>query len=225
LSHAGHAGHAGHGGHSGRTGPDDGVAAFVRAALPAPPARVLEVGAGAGELAAALRAAGWDVVAIDPAADGAEGVEPLALLDAPGDDGSFDAAVAVVSLHHVEPLEESCARLAALVRPGGILAIDEFDVAGFDERAARWQTAQRAAAGIGHPEHEASWSEDLRHHMHPVAKIRAALAANGFDVGEPVPGPYLYRWDLDPALRAVEERLIAAGDLPATGVRMVGVRR
>jgi len=52
---------------------DAGVAAFVRGALPPPPARVLEVGAGSGELAAALREAGYDVVAIDPAADGALG--------------------------------------------------------------------------------------------------------------------------------------------------------
>ena len=203
---------------------DAGLVAFVRAALPPPPARVLEVGAGGGELAALLREAGYDVVAIDPAADGAPGVEPVALLDVTADDASFDAAVAVVSLHHVEPLAESCARLAAVVRPGGVLAIDEFDVTKFDERAAAWQIAQRRAAGIDHPDHEASWSEDLRHHMHPVAAIRAALA-RAFDVGEPVPGPYLYRWDLHPALRPVEEALIAAGDLPATGARMVGVRR
>jgi hypothetical protein len=49
--------------------------------------------------------------------------------------------------------------------------------------------------------------------------------AEGFDVGEPVRGPYLYRWDLDPGLRPVEERLVGAGDLPATGARLVGVRR
>jgi hypothetical protein len=40
-----------------------------------------------------------------------------------------------------------------------------------------------------------------------------------------VPGPYLYRWDLDPVLRTIEERLVAAGDLPATGARLIGVRR
>jgi hypothetical protein len=113
---------------------------------------------------------------------------------------------------------------AAAVRPGGVLVVDEFDVGRFDERAAAWQMRQRAAAGIGHPEHEHSWSADLRHHMHPVAEIRAALAS-AFDLGEPVPGPYLYRWELHPALRAVEEELIAAGELPATGARMVGVRR
>ena len=204
---------------------DDGVLAFVRAALPPPPARVLEVGAGRGELAAALRAMGWEVVAVDPAADGAPGVQPIPLLEVSGADASFDAAVAIVSLHHVEPLAESCARLAALVRPGGVLAVDEFDVARFDERAAAWQGAQRAAAGRTAPEHPAAWVGDIRHHMHPVTEIRAALVAEGFDVGEPVRGPYLYRWDLDPGLRPVEERLVAAGDLPATGARLVGVRR
>ena len=204
--------------------PDDGVLAFVRATLPPPPARVLEVGAGGGELATALRAIGYEVVAIDPRDDEAPGVEPVSLLELEAPDGSFDAAVAVVSLHHVEPLPESCARLAALVRPGGVLVVDEFDVGRFDERAARWQMAQRDAAGLGPHEHDGSWSAELRRHMHPVAVIRAALAP-AFDVGEPVRGSYLYRWDLDPALRPVEEALIAAGALPATGARMVGTRR
>jgi SAM-dependent methyltransferase len=204
---------------------DDGVLAFVRATLPPPPARVLEVGAGHGELAAALRTMGWDVVAVDPAADGAPGVEAIPLLEVAGADASFDAALAVVSLHHVEPLRKSCARLAALVRSGGVVAIDEFDVSRFDERAAAWQGAQRAAAGKAAPEHAEHWVGDIRHHMHPVTEIRAALVAEGFDVGEPVRGPYLYRWDLDPALRPVEERLVGAGDLPATGARMVAIRR
>ena len=60
--------------------------------------------------------------------------------------------------------------------------------------------------------------------MHAVTTIRDALAP-AFALGEPVRGPYLYRWDLDPALRAVEERLVAGGELPATGARLVGVRR
>jgi 2-polyprenyl-3-methyl-5-hydroxy-6-metoxy-1,4-benzoquinol methylase len=203
---------------------DDAVLAFVRAHLPPPPARVLEVGAGRGELAAALRGAGYEVVAIDPAADGAPGVEAVPLHDFRADDGSFDAAVAIVSLHHVEPLAGSLARLAALVRPGGVLVVDEFDVSTFDERAARWQMGQRAAAGLEHPQDIAAWSHDLRGHLHDVATIRAALEP-GFALGEPVRGPYLYRWELDPALRTVEEHLVAAGDLPATGARFVGIRR
>jgi SAM-dependent methyltransferase len=204
--------------------PDAAVLAFVRAALPAPPARVLEVGAGRGALAAVLREAGYDVVAIDPAADGAPGVEPVALLDLEADDASFAAAIAVLSLHHVDPLAASCARMAALVRPGGTLVVDEFDVALLDERAARWQMAQRAAAGLHVPDDLVAWAAGMRGHLHALSEIRNALAPE-FAAGEPVRGAYLYRWELDPALRAVEERLIADGALPATGARLVGVRR
>jgi SAM-dependent methyltransferase len=196
----------------------------VRGALRPPPARVLEVGAGQGELATVLREAGYEVVAIDPAADGAPGVEPVALLDLIAPDASFDAAVAVVSLHHVEPLAASCDRLAAAVRPGGTLVIDEFDTARFDDRAVRWQMAQRAAAGLHVPDDPAASAAHMREHLHAFDEIRAALA-DAFDVGEPVRGAYLYRWDLDPSLRDVEERLIADGELPATGARAVGIRR
>jgi SAM-dependent methyltransferase len=203
---------------------DAGVVAFVRAALPPRPARVLEVGAGRGELAAALRDAGYDVLAIDPAGDGAARVEPVALADLEAAEGAFDAAVAVVSLHHVEPLVASCERLAELLRRGGRLVIDEFDVDRFDARAAGWQAAQRAAAGLHVHGDPADWPTDLREHLHPLGDIRAALAP-AFALGEPVRGAYLYRWDLDPALRAVEERLVADGALPATGARLVGIRR
>jgi hypothetical protein len=41
----------------------------------------------------------------------------------------------------------------------------------------------------------------------------------------PVPGPYLHRWNLGAAWRDAEERLIAAGRLPAIGARLVGLRR
>jgi SAM-dependent methyltransferase len=202
------------------------VLAFVRAALPAPPARLLEVGAGRGELAAALRDAGYEVVAVDPAAgdDDAAGVWPVALHEVGEADGSFDGAIAVLSLHHVEPLPESCARLAALVREDGRLVVDEFDVERFDERAARWLRAQRAAAGDEHVHDPAAWVADLRAELHPVDALRDALDPP-FALGEPVRGPYLYRWDVDPALRVVEEGLIARGELPATGARLVGRRR
>ena len=91
---------------------DPGVLAFARGALPPPPARVLEIGAGDGALAAALREAGHDVTAIDPGAEDGTGVERTTLIEATG---SYDAAIAVVSLHHVEPLAESCEHLAGLL--------------------------------------------------------------------------------------------------------------
>ena len=207
--------------------PDDGtvltadVVAFVRSALPPPPAHVLEVGAGRGELAAELRGAGYEVRAIDPAAEDGSGVEKVELLQV---DGTFDAAVAIVSLHHVEPLQECCAHLATLVRPGGLLVIDEFDVERLDERAATWWLGQRRAVGASEPHDAAGLVAAMRHHIHPLSAIRESLLSY-FALGEPVPGPYLHRWELAPGLRDVEEQLVAAGKLPAIGARLVGARR
>ena len=197
------------------------VLAFVRGALPPPPAHVLEIGAGRGELAAELRDAGYDVCAVDPAADEGTGVERVALLEA---DGMFDAAVAIVSLHHVDPLAQSCAHLATLVRPGGLLVIDEFDVSRLDERAARWWLSQRRALGGEEERDEASLISFMQDHVHSLEAVVAALLPS-FELGEPVHGPYLHRWNLEPALRSVEEQLIAAGRLPATGARLVAERR
>jgi len=197
------------------------VLAFVRAALPPPPAHVLEIGAGGGELAAQLRAAGYDVRAIDPAADGGNGVERAALLEV---SGTFDAAVAVVSLHHVEPLDASCAHLATLIRPGGRVVIDEFDVAALDERAGEWWLGRRRAAGADDEHDAASLVRFMREHVHALDCVLESLRPH-FAIGEPVPVPYLHRWNLEPGLRDVEEQLIAAGRLPATGARLVARRR
>ncbi len=200
---------------------DPGVLAFARGALPPPPARVLEIGAGTGELAAALREHGYAVRAIDPKAEDGDGVEQTALIDATG---SYDAAIAVVSLHHVEPLADSCARLAALVEPGGVLAIDELDIRRYDERVTTWWLHQRRAAGYDDEHTPESILAGMRGHIHALDDVLAALAPH-FELGEPVRGPYLHRWHLPPGLRENEERLIGEGRLPATGARLVGVRR
>jgi SAM-dependent methyltransferase len=198
------------------------VVAFVLASLPPAPARVLEIGAGDGALASTLRDAAYDVLAIDPASETAD-VVAVPLHEVDGHE-PFDAAVAVLSLHHVEPLRESCERLAQLVRPGGALVIDEFDVERLDERAARWWLGQRAAAGL-EPEHEPSeLVRRYREHLHPLARVTGELARSGFALGEPVRGAYLHRWWLVDGLRPAEEQLIASGAIPATGARLVGVR-
>ena len=197
--------------------------AFVRANLPEPPARVLEVGAGDGGLARALRADGYDVLAIDPRSD-SEDVRPIALAELDEPAGSFAAAVAVVSLHHVEPLEESCRRLGELVEPGGMLVIDEFDVGALDLGAAAWWLEQRAAIGEPQPQTAEELVADHRLHLHPLARILAALEPD-FELGSPVRGAWLHHWKLGDSLRVVEEEAIARGRISAVGARLVGRRR
>jgi SAM-dependent methyltransferase len=197
--------------------------AFVRANLPEPPARVLEIGAGDGALARALRAAGYDVLAIDPRSESDDvRAVPIADLDEPA--GSFAAAVAIVSLHHVDPLEESCRRLGELVAPGGTLVIDEFDVGAFDVTAAAWWLEQRAALGGPPPKTAEELVEEHRDHLHPLDRILAALEPD-FELGPPVRGAWLHRWNLGDSVRGVEEDAIARGRLPAVGARLVARRR
>jgi SAM-dependent methyltransferase len=171
-----------------------------------------------------MRDAGYDVVAVDPAAgDGDSGVLPIGLLDVDAPDGAFDAAVAVVSLHHVEPLEESCRHLGTLVRPGGRLVIDELDMAQLDAPAVRWFLDHR---DHGH-EVEAGPDQivaEMQSHLHPLSKIVSGLDP-WFELGAIERGPYLYRWALRPELRGDEEQAIDGGRVPATGARVLGMRR
>jgi SAM-dependent methyltransferase len=198
------------------------VEEFVRAGVPPPPARLLEVGAGSGELARTLAGAGYDVVAIDPAGEG--DVLPVALLDFDAPPASFDAALAVVSLHHVEPFEPSCARLASLVRPGGVLVVDEFDVARFDEASAAWLVDRWRETGRDAGRPPAEIVAHYRAHLHPLDAIRAGLD-EWFDLGPVTHASYLYRWYLGEEFRAAEEALIADGSLPEVGARFAGTRR
>jgi len=197
------------------------VEEWVAANLPPPPARVLEVGAGDGALARALRDRGYRVVAIDPKSE-SEDVLPVALADLPALD-LFDAAVAVVSLHHVEPLHASVERLAEVLPPGAPLLLDEFDASTLDARAAAWWLEQRRALGAEEPETPPELAAKMRQKLHSVEALAAALEP-WFELGEPVRGTYLYRWKLDESLRPLEEELVGRGELPQTGVRIVARR-
>jgi SAM-dependent methyltransferase len=202
---------------------DSEVAAFVSANLPPPPCGVLEVGAGEGELATALAAVGYTVTAIDPNPRG-EHVHGIALGDLDPEAGAFESAVAIRSLHHVEPLGPSVQRLAEVLQPGAPLVIDEMDVAAFDRRAAEWWLRQKAARGEAPDKTPEQLVDDHRSHLHPLDAILEALSG-WFTVGAPVRGTWLYRWDLGESYRVEEETLIASGQLPAMGARIVAIRR
>jgi 2-polyprenyl-3-methyl-5-hydroxy-6-metoxy-1,4-benzoquinol methylase len=88
------------------------VLEFVTAQLPAAPARVLEVGCGAGRLAGALDDMGHRVVAIDPAAPEGSIFQSVSLEEF-ADPGRFDAVVASRALHHIYDLAEALSKCSA----------------------------------------------------------------------------------------------------------------
>ena len=104
------------------------------------------------------------------------------------------------------------------------LVVDEFDVGAFDLGAAAWWLEQRAAIGEQQPETAEELVAEHREHLHPLEQIVAALDPH-FELGPPLRGAWLHRWNLGDSLRAVEEEAIARGRLRATGARLVGRRR
>jgi SAM-dependent methyltransferase len=191
---------------------------FVLAELPRPPARVLEVGCGDGELARALAAAGYEILAVDPHAPEGEIFERTTIEEL-RDPGPFDAVVASRSLHHVEDLDRALAKIARL---SGLFVLDEFAWDRLDDATARWYDEQRRLAPDPPPP-SSEWR--VRHAgLHGFDALRAALARH-FAERSFALVPYLHRYLHVPELEAQEAQLIAAGKIQALAFRFVGEPR
>ncbi len=94
--------------------------------------RVLDLGAGEGQISRLLTAAGSTVIGVDPtwsqmkvAAErgGGAAYAVAAAAELPHPDASFDAVVACLVFEHIDPLVPAVAEVARLVRPGGRFAL------------------------------------------------------------------------------------------------------
>jgi SAM-dependent methyltransferase len=194
---------------------------FVLAVLPPPPASVLEVGCGAGKLARAMDEAGHRVLAVDPEAPAGPIFRRAKLEELELDPGSFGAAVATYSLHHVDELTQALDSIAGLLEPHGRLVIEEFGWDLLDLPTAEWYRQQQGASSVEsvlgdwRAEHEG---------LHGYSELRQALderfAEHSFEWR-----PYLFRClerdDLERGERAAIER----DAIRAVGFRYVGTRR
>ena len=204
---------------------------FARNYLPAPPARVLDVGCGQGELTTVLAVAGYDVLGIDPLAPQGDLFRRVRLEDLGDDEGGFDAAVAVRSLHSIRDLAHGLDRVAALLRPGAVLVIDEIGWDLMDEPTLDWLYGQQralAAAGQGEAplsldEVREEW-ESSHLGIHGFSALRAELEAR-FEERAFVWTPFLHRLLGGVATEVLEQALIDAGAIQPLGFRWAGVAR
>jgi SAM-dependent methyltransferase len=224
------------------------VEGFVLHQIGDPPARVLEVGCGKGDLAYALDRAGYSVTAIDPRAPEGSifrrvGIEEFS------EPGPFDHVVAILSLHHVEDIGGALDKIVSLLRAGGILVVVEFAWDRIDAATAEWALARLPYASASG---KRSWLEgccrgrahdggDKGGHLHAEAHVaRWADEERLHDSGQMLEEigcrsaqrsfswwPYLYP-DLDDTSEAEEVATIKAGEINATSfcyVRAVASKR
>ena len=126
----------------------------------------------------------------------------------------------MVSLHHVVPLGQSLRRLSEVLRHGARLVVDEFDVDLLDERAVGLVARPRTATTSSPPTTSPRCASTC---------TRSARSARSWRRGSTSASPSRARTSTagrtGPELRDEEERLIAAGELPAVGTRFIAIRR
>lgn len=192
---------------------------FVVGELPAPPARVLEVGCGEGELARALDAAGFGVLAVDPRAPEGPIFQRTTIEELPEQSGPFEAVIASRSLHHVDDLDLVLAKIARLAH---LVVVEEFAWDRLDDATARWYDEQRERSPKPPPP-ASEWAP--RHeHLYGFDALRDGFGRH-FAERSFAFVPYLHRYLHVPELEPVEAELIAAGKLQALAFRFVGVPR
>jgi SAM-dependent methyltransferase len=187
---------------------------FLRGYLPEPPARILEVGCGDGELANRLGLTGYEVVAIDESTKAVARAQALGvnarLARWPAyQDEPFAAVLFTRSLHHIFPLDEAVAQAGKLLRPDGQVLIEDFAYEEMTAPSAEWLRQvlglldaagllkwDRGPLGIGflHADDAvAAWHAARHHEIHQASAIEASLR-RAFPRVEALTAPYLYRY-------------------------------
>jgi SAM-dependent methyltransferase len=211
---------------------------FVRASLPAAPARVVEIGCGRlGGFVPMLESAGYRVTGVDPEAPQGPSYRQ-AEIERYAVPGPLDAIVACTSLHHVADLTAVLDLVDAALLPGGVAVIVEWARERFDEATARWCFARLPEPddrpGWLHERH-AGWRDSGQpwdaylgswaraEGLHTGQDILAGLDAR-FDSQPVTYGPYFFP-DLAGTSEADEQAAIDGGLIQANRVQYVGRRR
>ena len=190
-----------------------------------PPARLLEVGCGAGDLARRLTRLGYAVTAIDPDAPAGE-IFKKTTLEEFRDPELFDVVLANRSLHHIDDLDQALIKIHSLLGGAGVLILNEFAWDQMDGRTAEWYLSHVDEPS---PEDESLRPENfpgawIAEHdgLHDARTIRPALDAL-FDERLWEWTPYLSEHYLKrPQILDEERDLIGADKINPIGFQYVG---
>ena len=211
---------------------------FVRAWLPAAPARVVEIGCGpVGGFVPRMQAAGYQATGVDPEAPPGPSYRQVDF-ERYAVRGPLDAIVACTSLHHVTDLAAVLDLAAQTLVPGGRAVIVEWARERFDEATARWCFArlpepEQDHAWLHHRRAEwresgQSWDDYLRSWarakgLHSGQDVLAALGER-FDAEPLRYGPFFFA-DLAGTSEADEQAAIDAGLIRANRIQYAGRSR
>jgi SAM-dependent methyltransferase len=168
---------------------------FIKRFLPNGRCRILEVGCGAGELAARLSKDGHAILAIDAdpesvAAARTLGVDARVATWPDFDEDCFDVVLFTRSLHHIHPLGESIQRAANSLTDSGRIIVEDFAYESADEKTLRWFRSAIGlfeAAGLLTTRDEfletvlsktqtlKAWQENHENELHTAGEIDAQL--------------------------------------------------
>ena len=210
---------------------------LVRARLPTPPARVVELGCGPhGGFVPMLLADGYDAVGIDPEAPEQPHYERIEFEHAELP-SRVDAVVACTSLHHVADPADVIDRIARTLTSGGMVVIVEWAWESFDEETAAWcferlradgepgwlhrRRDEWLASGRDWPSYLRDWAE--RDGVHP-SELLLRLLDERFERRQLTRAPYLFA-DLAGTTAADEQAAIDAGLIQPTRIDYVGTLR
>jgi SAM-dependent methyltransferase len=216
---------------------------------------VLEVGCGKGELAKVLLDKGAKVTALDLSDIAVfsaknKGVNAIQknFFDYSGLE-KFDAILFSRSLHHMQPVKDAVEKASALLKPNGVVLVEDFSVDIVDDKTLTWLRDRLAFfpknilnknAGEHHSFPVSSVDEWNEHHTvkHKVADTGVLIDSMkwSFSNVRYESAPYLYRYLVDKlastdeageALRLSlesEKQAVLGRQIRQIGLRLVGVK-
>lgn len=221
--------------------PTDATVTFVRSHVPAG-AEIIEVGCGAGHVAAQLSRDGYSVVGIDsdPGAVSRArqiGVDAIHACWPNFDCGLVDAVIFTRSLHHLSPLQAAVTKIGKVLKPAGRLLVEDFAFDEAEPSAINWlvdivgspkgrgmisRTPDEFVTNLSDADDaERAWREDHDHNLHTASDMALSIEQE-FTLCDTQQVPYLYRY-LVPVLPETREAATFLQEILAQE-RLLGAR-